>query len=156
MAQRAAHKTPPLWLIPWITRANVAVYKLTSGRVGADLAGKPGLLLRTVGRKSGEAHTVCLPFLRVGEDRVIVASYGGGPKNPAWYHNLADRSANPEVVVRDRGQVFWAVADVLTGDERAEVWALVVADAPWYGEYQTRTTREIPLVKLRFSRPYTG
>jgi deazaflavin-dependent oxidoreductase (nitroreductase family) len=156
LAERASEKTPPLWLIPWISRTHVALYKLTGGRIGATLAGKPGLLLRTVGRKSGEAHTVCLPFLRVGDDRVIVASYGGGPKNPAWYHNLADRSANPEVIVRDRGQVFWAVADVLTGDDHAATWALVVDDAPWYGSYQTRTTRQIPLVKLRFSRPYTA
>lgn len=156
LGAKAAHKTPPLWLIPWISKANVAIYKLTSGRVGASAAGKPVLLLRATGRRSGEPQTVALPFLRVGDDRVVVASFGGGPKNPAWFHNVRDRSVNPEVIVRDRGEVFWAEAEILSGDERARVWQLVVDDAPWYADYATRTTREIPLVRLRRTRAYTG
>jgi deazaflavin-dependent oxidoreductase (nitroreductase family) len=152
-SERVAMRTPPRWLIPWISRTHVALYKLTSGRIGAKLAGKPGILVRTVGARSGKAHTICLPYIPYEGDRVIVASFGGGPNNPAWYHNLR---ANPDVAIRDRGRVFWAHASEITGDERARVWAIVVADSPWYAQYQTRTTRTIPLVRLRETGPYVG
>jgi deazaflavin-dependent oxidoreductase (nitroreductase family) len=153
IGERVAMRTPPRWLIPWISRTHVALYKLTSGRIGAKLAGKPGILVRTTGARSGKVHTICLPFLPYEGDRIIVASYGGGPKNPAWYHNLR---AHPDVVVRDRSRVFWAHATVVEGDERLAVWDAVVADAPWYATYQTRTTRTIPLIRLRETGPYTG
>jgi deazaflavin-dependent oxidoreductase (nitroreductase family) len=141
----AQFPTPPRWLIPWISRVHVALYKLTAGRIGGRLAGKPGLLLRTIGARSGKAHTVCLPYLPLDDDRVIVASYAGAPKHPAWYFNLR---TNPEVIVRDHAAVFLADARILEGDEYAEVWAKVVADAPWYADYQARTERRIPLVRL--------
>jgi len=145
-SSKAAHiPTPPRWLIPWISRAHVVLYKLTSGRVGGTLAGKPGLLLRTIGARTGTAHTVCLPYLPLDGDRVIVASYAGAPRHPAWFFNLR---ANPEVIVRDRRQVFLADARILEGAEYADVWAAVVADAPWYADYQSRTERRIPLVRL--------
>ena len=150
-AVKAAMKTPPRWLIPWISRAHTAVYKLTNGRVGANLAGKPGILLRTIGARSGEAHTVCLPYVPDGADRILVASYGGGPTNPAWYYNC---KVNPEVVVRDRASVVLCQASVITGDEYDRLWPIVVADSPWYGEYQTRTTRRIPLIRLEETGPY--
>ena len=150
---KAAMKTPPRWIIPWITKANVAVYKLTNGKVGSTLAGKPGILVRTIGAKSGQAHTVCLPYVRDGADRILVASYGGGPTNPAWYHNL---KANPDVVVRDKAAVVWCRAEVVTGAARDALWEKVVADAPWYAEYAKRTTRTIPLIRLVETGPYTG
>ncbi len=145
-------KTPPMWLIPWISKAHVAFYKLTSGKIGSDLAGKPGLLLRTVGRRSGKTHTVCLPYLPDGDSKVVVASFAGADHHPAWFHNLR---ANPEVVVRDKGEVYWATATVPEGEERAQLWDKVVADAPWYGEYQVKTDRQIPVVRLDYARPYS-
>jgi deazaflavin-dependent oxidoreductase (nitroreductase family) len=151
--ERAAMRTPPQWLIPWISRTHVALYKLTSGRIGAKLAGKPGILVRTVGAKSGKVHTICLPFIPYEGDRIIVASFGGGPRNPAWYHNLR---AHPDVVIRDKSRVFWAHASEVAGPERDRVWEVVVADSPWYARYQTRTTRTIPLIRLRETGPYTG
>lgn len=153
LAVKAAMKTPPRWMIPWITKANVAVYKLTKGKVGSTLAGKPGILVRTIGAKSGQAHTICLPYVADAGDRILVASYGGGPTNPAWYYNL---KANPDVVVRDKAQVVWCRAEVVTGAERDSLWEKVVADSPWYGEYAKRTTRTIPLIRLRETGPYTG
>ncbi len=152
-AVKAAMKTPPRWMIPWISRTHVALYKLTAGRIGASLAGKPGVLVRSIGAKSGQAHTVCLPYIPDAGDRILVASYGGGPTNPAWYYNL---KANPAVVIRDRGAVVWCEASVVTGDDYAELWPKVVADSPWYGEYEKRTTRTIPLIRLRETGPYTG
>jgi deazaflavin-dependent oxidoreductase (nitroreductase family) len=153
LGERVAMRTPPAWLIPWISRTHVALYKLTNGRIGAKLAGKPGILVRTVGARSGKVHTVGLPYVPYEGDRILVASFGGGPKNPAWFHNLR---ANPEVVVRDRARVFWALASVVPEEEREQIWATVVADSPWYGEYQKRTTRLIPLLRLRELRDYVG
>jgi deazaflavin-dependent oxidoreductase (nitroreductase family) len=152
-AEQAAMRTPPRWIIPWISRTHVALYKLTNGRIGSRLAGKPGILVRTIGARTGKVHTICLPFLPYEGDRIVVASFSGAPKNPAWYHNLR---AHPDVVIRDRERVFWAHASVVPDDERPTVWAAVVADAPWYAQYQARTTRTIPLIRLRETGPYTG
>jgi deazaflavin-dependent oxidoreductase (nitroreductase family) len=142
--------SPPRWLVPWITKVQVSIYERSNGRFGSFAAGMPHLLLRTVGRKSGRESTVCLPFWKDGHGgRIVVASYSGGPRNPAWYHNLADRRANPDVVVRDRHRVFRARADVLEGAERAAIWERLVADRPFYARYQEMTRRRIPVVRLR-------
>ncbi len=144
--------TPPGWLIPWISRSHVAVYKLTRGKVGNQVDGMPCILLRTIGRRSGKAHTVCLSYMADGDSMIVVGSYGGADQHPAWYHNLR---ANPEVVVRDRNRVFWADAQTLTGDEHEATWQARVASASRYARYQERTDRKIPLVRLSYSRPYT-
>jgi len=130
----------------------VAFYKLTSGKVGSDLAGKPGLLLRTTGRRSGKPHTVCLPYLPDENSKVVVASFAGADHHPAWFHNL---KANPDVIVRDKRDVYWAKAKVVEGEDRPQLWDKVVNDSPWYGEYQTKTERQIPLVRLEYDRPYS-
>ena len=145
--------TPPDWLIPWISRTHVVLYKLTTGKIGSHADGMPCILLRTIGRRSGKPHTVCLSYLPDGDSMVVVGSFGGAEFNPAWYHNL---QANPEVIVRDRERVFWATAETLTGEEREALWETRIASAPRYARYQERTDREIPLVRLSYSRPYTG
>lgn len=148
---------PPRWAIPWITRLQVFAYERSGGRIGSVAAGMRHLLLRTIGRRSGRPSTVCLPYwLDENGQRIIVASYAGGPRSPAWYHNLADRGANPEVVVRDRDRVFSCTAEVLKGAERDEIWTRLVADRPFYADYQSRTERVIPLVRLVEGRPYEG
>lgn len=146
-------KTPPMWLIPWISRAHVASYKLTSGKVGSNLAGKPGILVRTTGRRSGKHHTVCLPYVPDSGDMLVVASFAGAEKHPAWFLNL---KANPDVVVRDKSSVFWARASEVEGEERQAIWGKVVEDSPWYGDYQEKTSRQIPVVRLKYDRPYAG
>ena len=147
------HGTPPSWLLPPITKTHVAIYKLTSGHVGANLLGRPTLLLRTIGRRSGKVHTVALPFLTDGDSMIVVASAAGSDKHPAWYHNM---NAAPEIIVRNRDQVFWARHETVTGTEREDLWSELVAVEPAYAEYATKTSRPIPVVRLTFSRPYTG
>ena len=105
----------------------------------------PCILLRTVGRRSGKPHTVCLSYLPDGDSMVVVGSFGGADRHPAWYHNVL---ANPEVTVQNRGRVFTATAETLTGAEREAVWEARIAGAPRYARYQERTDREIPLVRL--------
>ncbi|MDH3705675.1 MAG: nitroreductase family deazaflavin-dependent oxidoreductase [Acidimicrobiia bacterium] len=141
--------TPPAWAVPWITRVNVWTYRRSGGRVGSASAGMRNVMVTTVGRRSGDHHTVVLPYwLDDRGHRIVVASYLGGPRHPAWFHNLADHQANPYVAVLDRDERFRARAVVLDGAERDEVWAALIADRPFYADYQAKTDRVIPLVRL--------
>jgi deazaflavin-dependent oxidoreductase (nitroreductase family) len=79
---------------------------------------------------------------------VVVASYAGGPRNPAWYDNLV---AQPEVELQIRGRRVRATAAAASPSERPEIWSRLLANAPMYEDYQRVTEREIPLVVLRVS-----
>jgi deazaflavin-dependent oxidoreductase (nitroreductase family) len=121
--------------------------KLTGGKVGWQAGGMPVVELTTTGRKSGQPRTVLLTSpLQEGTAFVVVASRGGDDVHPAWFHNL---SANPEVTVAVGGRPARPMrARVATAEERDRMWPLIVADHKNYAGYQTRTTREIPLVLL--------
>lgn len=140
---------PPMWTTPIVTWLQSTVYERTGGRLWTRAMKMHHLLLRTVGRRSGEPRVACLPYwLDAGGHRIVVASLGGGPRHPGWYHNLRDTEANPRVVVRDKRRVFEARAEILAGEERAATWKELVIDRPFYDDYQTRTSRVIPLVRL--------
>jgi deazaflavin-dependent oxidoreductase (nitroreductase family) len=104
------------------------------------------LLLDHVGAKSGRRRTTALAYFRDGDDVVIVASKGGHPSHPAWYHNLR---ANPETTIQV-GPERWVVrAHVASPEERARLWPMGVEANRRWGEYQKRADREIPMVVLR-------
>jgi deazaflavin-dependent oxidoreductase (nitroreductase family) len=107
--------------------------------------GSPILLLTTTGRKSGKEHTMPLIFGEADGSQVLVASRGGAPEHPAWYLNL---EANPEVGVQVKGDVFRARARTAEGEERERLWKAMNEIWPHYDEYQTKTTRQIPVVVL--------
>ena len=123
------------------------VIKLSGGRLGWDVANMPVLELTTTGRKSGRPHTVVLTSpVRDGDAIVVVGSRGGDNHHPAWFLNLRD---NPDVdVAIGREPKRSMGARVADPDERARLWPQVVARYKGYGDYQTRTDREIPLVLL--------
>jgi len=123
-----------------------ALYRLTRGRLGRRLARHDILLLTTTGRSSGRPHTVPLLYLREGPDLVVIASFGGSPRHPAWYLNLRD---DPRAVARVGGEHFPVTARDATPEERPRLWDLALAEYPGYADYQERTTRLIPLVLLR-------
>ena len=113
-------------------------------RVAARIAGMPIVELHTIGRRSGAPRTVVLSApVDEPERLVLVASRGGDDRQPGWYLNLV---ARPEVEVTRRGARTAMVARTATPEERAELWPRIVAAYAGYGEYQRRTTREIPLV----------
>jgi deazaflavin-dependent oxidoreductase (nitroreductase family) len=113
------------------------------------MLGLPLIVLRTIGRVTGKEHKVALPVWRDADGvRVVVASYAGAPNHPAWYLNLADRSTNPAVLVQTQTGQYWSVADPIEGNEYTRVWAQLTADRAWYRDYQTKTSRRIPLVRL--------
>jgi deazaflavin-dependent oxidoreductase (nitroreductase family) len=127
---------------------HTALYRASGGRLGHTVPGGPGkmLLLDHVGAKSGTKRTSPLLYVEDGGDVVIVASKGGFPKHPAWYHNLL---ANPDTTVQIGREHRLVHARVAKPEERERLWALAVKAYHGYEDYQARSKgREIPLVVL--------
>ena len=121
-------------------------FRANGGRVGGQFAGANLLILRTIGAKSGEVRESPVAYFPEDDgSMVVVASKAGLPTNPAWYHNL---KANPKFDVEVGAQTLAVTAEEITGAEYAAKWAEIVAKAPGFGEYQTKTTRVIPLIRL--------
>lgn len=124
------------------------LYKRTGGRLGHHVpgVGAPMLLLDHVGAKSGTERTSPLLYIRDGEDILIVASKGGYPKHPAWYHNLV---ANPDTSVQIGNETRPVHARTANAEERERLWPKVEAAYHGYADYQKRSKgREIPIVIL--------
>jgi F420H(2)-dependent quinone reductase len=129
-----------------LTRLHTLAYRFTRGLFGSRFpGGPPMLLLDHVGAKSHKKRTTPLVYLRDGEDMVIVASKGGSPRHPSWFHNLR---ANPDTTVQVGSQKVPVTARVATAAERSQLWPKVVRLYRGYDLYQRRTSREIPLVVL--------
>jgi F420H(2)-dependent quinone reductase len=125
---------------------HTAIYRASGGRIGHRVPGAPPmLLLEHVGAKSGARRTSPLVYVRDGDDVVLVASKGGFPKNPGWFHNLR---ANPDATVRIGRERRPVRARVATPQERERLWPKAVATYSGYAGYQARTDRTIPLVIL--------
>jgi deazaflavin-dependent oxidoreductase (nitroreductase family) len=103
------------------------------------------LLLTTTGAKTDRQHTTPLAHTRDGDHYVILASKGGAPTNPAWFHNLV---AHPEVTVEAGGEQFQARARITAGAERERLFNQMAAKMPGFAEYQRNTTRQIPVIVL--------
>ena len=124
---------------------NILLYRKTGGKVGGKIGKARILLLTTTGRKSGKQRTTPLVYTSDGERIVLVASYGGDPRSPAWFHNL---TANPLVTVEIGSEKKTMRAAVADADEKQRLWPMVVATYKGYEGYQRKTTRDIPLVIL--------
>jgi deazaflavin-dependent oxidoreductase (nitroreductase family) len=127
------------------SRMMAAFYRMRGGR-GSDL-----LLLTTVGARSGTQRTTGVRRFDDGDGRwLIVASAGGQARQPAWLHNLAQHPDEVWVEIgRDRIKTR---PEILRGEDRADAWRRVVAEAPQFGGYETKTDREIPVVRLTRER----
>ena len=134
------------WLQRLIMNVHHFVFMRTGGRVGTSLGGRPMLVLRTTGRKSGEPRTAMLMYVRDGENYAVVGSHGGGPHHPGWYHNL---SGTPEAEIQVGRSVVPVRAHVAEGEERERIWANAdKVNKGVYGRYQRGTERQIPVVVL--------
>lgn len=121
------------------------VFRLTRGRIGGRFGKAPILLLTTTGRRSGKARTTPVIYVRDGAAWVVAASNGGRDDHPAWYVNLL---ANPSVTVDAGSTRTAATASAVAPEERARLWAALVAIYRQYEDYRKATEREIPLVRL--------
>jgi len=131
---------------PWEWVSNqVEQYERSGGREANTLldTGMPIIIVTTLGNKSGKVRKTALMRVEHDGEYLLVASMGGAPKHPVWYYNLkADPNA---VAIQDGPEPFDASVRELTGDERAVWWDRAVAAYPPYAEYQTKTTRLIPI-----------
>jgi deazaflavin-dependent oxidoreductase (nitroreductase family) len=132
-----------------LLRLHDAIYKRTNGRIGHHIpGGPPSLLLHTVGAKTGQRRTNSLTYARDGNTYLVVASKGGDPKSPGWYHNL---KANPEVEINVGPKRFGVTAKPVLPDDPdyARLWEIVNKNnSNRYENYQTRTSRPIPVIVL--------
>jgi F420H(2)-dependent quinone reductase len=125
---------------------HATIYRATRGLIGHRFPGLPPfLVLDHVGAKSGRRRTSPLLYIEDGDNYVVVASKGGHPKHPGWYHNLR---ANPDTRVQVGARRIPVHARVANPEERARLWPKAVEAWGSYRDYQQRTRREIPLVVL--------
>ncbi|WP_166427662.1 nitroreductase family deazaflavin-dependent oxidoreductase [Nonomuraea mesophila] len=120
-------------------------FRANEGRVGGMFEKAHLLLLTTTGARSGKPSTSPLMYLPDGDRQVVIASAGGGDRHPAWFHNLR---AHPKVTVEVGSETFEAEAVAVEGEERDQLYARMVAQAPQFAEYEAKTTRRIPVVAL--------
>jgi deazaflavin-dependent oxidoreductase (nitroreductase family) len=125
--------------------AIIEEFRANAGKVGGAFAGRQLLLLHTIGAKSGKERVNPVAYITDGGRLVVVASKGGAPTNPDWYHNLI---ANPLVTVEVGTEKFQARAAVMPEPERTRLYAQMVAAMPGFAEYQRKTTRLIPVIAL--------
>jgi F420H(2)-dependent quinone reductase len=125
-----------------MNRRVIEEFRANSGKVQGW---GPLILLTTKGAKSGQTRIYPLMSVPYGDNYLAVASKGGAPKNPLWYNNVL---AHPDVTVENGNETFAATARLLTGDEREQAFEKAVSVFPPYGDYQKRTTREIPVFLL--------
>ncbi len=126
-------------------RKQVEEYESSGGTSGTTMRGLPVIVLTTLGAKSGKIRKT--PLMRVEHEGeyAVVASLGGAPKHPVWYHNVV---AHPEVELQDGQKKQDMVAREVTGDEKAKWWDVAVKAFPDYADYQKKTDREIPVFVL--------
>lgn len=126
-------------------KAIIEEFRANDGKVGGMFEGASLLLLHTTGAKSGLARVNPVICMADGDRYVVVASKAGAPNNPDWYHNLV---ANPEVSVEVGTEQFQAQATVAAEPERAELYAKMAESFAAFNEYESKTTRVIPVVTL--------
>jgi deazaflavin-dependent oxidoreductase (nitroreductase family) len=128
-----------------LNQAIIKEFRANQGKVGFPMEGMPVLLLTMTGAKTGRTLVRPLCYSRDGDRLVIIASYGGAPRNPPWYHNLV---ANPLVTVEVGTEKFKAKATQVYDSERDRLFAETAKLMPLFSDYQNKTKRRIPVLIL--------
>jgi len=121
-------------------------FRANRGKVSGRFQGRDLLLLHTKGAKTGADRVNPLAYVRDGERLIVIASKGGAPTNPDWYHNLV---ANPTISVEVGTEKFEALAEVTAEPERTRLYAKLVTVMPGFADYLKKTTRQIPVIVLK-------
>jgi deazaflavin-dependent oxidoreductase (nitroreductase family) len=123
----------------------IVEFRANEGRVGGPFAGSPVLLLTSTGARSGKKYTTPLVYTTDGDHYVIIASKGGSPTNPAWYHNLV---AHPRATIEVGAETLDVDVSVANGSERDRLFDAQAALMPNFADYQRKTARRIPVLVL--------
>src|SRR5947207_10308989 len=123
----------------------IAEYRANGGKVTGIFANAPLLLLTTTGARSGRPRTSPLVYTTDGDRLVVIASKGGAPTNPDWYHNLL---AHPKVTAEIGTGTVELIARMARDDEREPIWTAQKAAYPGFADYEQKTTRQIPVIIL--------
>ena len=133
---------PPRWVLKTMTRLHVFLHGLTGGRFFNTLAGDEVCFVTMKGARSGRTLTIPLMYVPYQGGVLLVASQGGAPKNPAWYHNLVEHH---DITVSHRGSRMELRARLATPDEKSNLWPLCDEHYAPFADYRKRTTRDIPI-----------
>jgi len=133
---------PSRW--DWVAK-QIDLYESSGGTEGLTIQGTPVVVMTMRGRRSGKVRKAAVMRVEDNGTYAAVASKGGSPENPGWYHNLM---AAPDITLQDGPDVYEMRAREVQGDEKAEWWARAAAAWPAYEDYRTRTDRDIPVVLL--------
>ena len=126
---------------------HVFIYRLTGGKLGGSMGKFKVLILITKGRKSGKILSNPVGYFERDGKYIIVASNGGADKNPSWYYNI---KGNPnDVTIQVNEKIMKVTPEIVLGEQRKPVYEWIASTAPNFGDYEKRTTREIPLVFLK-------
>ena len=141
-ASTGAGAPPPRWVVKVVTRLHVFLSRLTGGRLFNSLGGNDVCFVTMKGAKTGRTLTIPLMYVPYRDGVLLVASLGGAPRNPAWYHNLVK---HPEIAVSHRHRRMKLRVRLATPEEKPELWPICDQHYAPYADYRKRTTRDIPL-----------
>jgi len=133
---------PPRWILKLITRLHVGLSRLSGARLGNTIAGDEVCFVDMTGARSGRKLTIPLMYVPHDGDVLLVASLGGAPKNPTWYHNIVK---NPGIDITYRGLRKSYTARLATADEKSAMWPVCDKCYAPFADYRKRTTRDIPI-----------
>jgi deazaflavin-dependent oxidoreductase (nitroreductase family) len=139
---KSAGSAPPKWLVKAMTRAHVFLNRLSGGLLFNKLMGDDVCFVTMTGARSGRTLTLPLMYVPYRDGVLLVASLGGAPKNPLWYHNLV---AHPVIEVRHRGRRMKLRARLARPEEKPALWPICDQHYAPYADYRMRTTRDIPI-----------
>jgi deazaflavin-dependent oxidoreductase (nitroreductase family) len=132
-------------IVKVLTPIYIFLYKLSGGKIGGQMGVMPILLLTTTGRKSGKVRTVPVAFMEKDNSYIVIASFSGQPKHPAWYHNIKN---NGTATIQIGGSQHKVKAEIADPEKKKVLWEYAQKITPSYQEFQERTSREIPVVIL--------
>ncbi len=138
----SAGALPPRWVLKGVTRLHVLLHRLTGGRLLNSFGGDDVCFVTMKGAKSGRSMTIPLMYVPHQDGVLLVASLGGAPRNPVWYHNLVK---HPDIAVNHRGRRMKLRARLATSDEKPNLWPICDQHYAPYADYRKRTTRDIPI-----------
>lgn len=126
---------------------HVFMYRLTGGKFGGEMPGFQILILTAKGRKSGRMYSKPVGYFERDGGYIIVASNSGKASNPSWYYNI--RGNPDDVIIQVKDKKMKVKPEIILGEPRKPLYSWIVSIAPNFGDYEKKTTREIPLVFLK-------